>query len=285
MIVFSAATHPGRKHALNEDSIGWNESKSLWLVADGMGGHAAGEVASQIAKDKVLEEVASGTVLCNAVKRAHHAVRDAAFANSQQAGMGTTIVAARINGYLAELVWVGDSRAYLWREGVLKTVTSDHSFMQMLIDNEQLTPEEAHKHPQRNIVTQVLGVGDPNPDRLTVRLQNHDCLLLCSDGLNDELLHDEIAEILGGNLDAESTTTRLIEAACDAGGRDNISAILIKYDGESAPDSEDTTIRRLVPAKLELEESQTGLFDGGIPGILVAGIVLAVLFAALFILF
>ncbi len=259
MIVYSAATHPGRKRSLNEDNIGWSEEKSLWLVADGMGGHAAGEVASLIAKEKVLEEIASGTALMDAVIRAHEAVRDAALANSEQAGMGTTIVAARIQGYIAELVWVGDSRAYLWRDGALETVTSDHSFMQMLIDNQQLTAEEAHKHPQRNIVTQVLGVSDPIPGRITLRLQNLDCILLCSDGLNDELTHDEIALILRECPNAEAATSRLIEAACDAGGRDNISAILIQYEGENAPAPEDTTMRRHVPEQVSAEQPVSGI--------------------------
>jgi serine/threonine protein phosphatase PrpC len=288
MIAYSAATHPGRKHTLNEDNVGWNADKSLWLVADGMGGHAAGEVASLIAKEKVLEQTAAGAVLMKAVNLAHEAVRDAALADSERAGMGTTIVAARIDGYIAELVWVGDSRAYLLRDGVLETVTSDHSFMQMLIDNQQLTLEEAHKHPQRNIVTQVLGVGDPSPGRVTVRLQNLDRILLCSDGLNDELLHDEIAEILRENPDVEVATSRLIEAACDAGGRDNVSAILIQYEGESAPDPEATTIRRRVPEQLSAEQpgSRIGRIASRVAAFLLTGVVvLAVLLLLLMMLF
>lgn len=244
MTVFTASTHPGCKHELNEDSIGWSEAASLWLVADGMGGHAAGEVASLIAKNQILEDVTAGTPLVDAVLNAHQAVLEAANAKSEQAGMGTTIVAAKLDGQLAELVWVGDSRCYLWREDSLKAVTTDHSFMQMLLAKNQLTPEEAHKHPQRNIVTQVLGVGDPKPDRLSLQLKKHDWLLLCSDGLNDELMDDEIARLLRDYQDTESAVTHLIEAACANGGRDNISAIIVQYDGESAPRFDAITSQR-----------------------------------------
>ncbi|MBV1904526.1 MAG: protein phosphatase 2C domain-containing protein [Pseudomonadales bacterium] len=256
MITYSLSTHPGCKHELNEDTIGESASDSLWLVADGMGGHAAGEVASLIAKNTVLADVATGATLNDAVLNAHSAVLDAANSKPDQAGMGTTMVAARLEGYVAELVWVGDSRAYLWRDGVLQAVTTDHSFMQLLIANQQLTPEEAHKHPKRNIVTQVLGVGEPKPDRVTLRLQCQDWILLCSDGLNDELMDDEIAMVLRDSTDTNSAVTRLIDAACTSGGRDNVSAIVIQYDGESAPVNDPTTIRRSVSESLfPLEEN------------------------------
>ncbi len=244
MTVFSASSHPGCKHDLNEDSIGWSEAESLWLVADGMGGHAAGEVASLIARDKILEDVSAGATLGDAVLNAHKAVLEAASAKSEQAGMGTTIVAARVDGNVAELVWVGDSRVYLWRDDVLETVTTDHSFMQLLLANNQLTPEEAHNHPQKNIVTQVLGVGDPKPDHLSLPLQTHDWLLLCSDGLNDELVDDEIAAVLRESKDTESAVKSLIDAACASGGRDNVSAIVVHIDGEENLVKDSLTVNR-----------------------------------------
>lgn len=244
MTVFSASSHPGCKHELNEDSIGWSEADSLWLVADGMGGHAAGEVASLIARNTILEDVAAGTTLNDAVLNAHQAVLEAANAKSEQAGMGTTIVAAKVDANVAELVWVGDSRVYLWRDDALEAVTTDHSFMQMLLASQQLTPEEAHNHPQRNIVTQVLGVGEPNPDRLSLPLQTHDWLLLCSDGLNDELMDDEIAAVLKDSRDTESAVNSLIEAACASGGRDNVSAIVVHIDGNENLVKDSPTVRR-----------------------------------------
>ncbi len=276
MTVYSVLTHPGCKHELNEDTVGWSEENSLWLVADGMGGHAAGEVASDIAKTRVLKEVAAGHSLLDAVNNAHVAVSEAASRKEDRAGMGTTMVAARLDGYEVEIVWVGDSRAYLWRDSELTIVTTDHSYMQMLIAKNELSPEEAHEHPRRNIVTQVLGVATPEPDRVKFGLHRNDRLLLCSDGLNDELTDVEIAAILKRGADTETTTERLVDAACESGGRDNISAIVIQYDGDSAPAEFDTLTlhheaepisktEQLTPPKI----THNPIFWGGLVAILV----------------
>lgn len=251
MIRSAASTHVGRVHSLNEDSLGADPEHGVWLVADGMGGHAAGEVASRVARDTMLAEIAAGKELRDATLSAHAAVVLEAAGNDAQKGMGTTSVALRIRDAQCEMVWVGDSRGYLFRAGELTQLTKDHSFMQLLIDRQHLTPEQARTHPKRNVVTQVLGYGDPSPDSVTCPLQQGDVLMLCSDGLYDELSDPEIGAIMRAETDLQACVDELVNTACDKGGRDNISTVLVRYDGPGAvpetagiPDSDRTTVVR-----------------------------------------
>lgn len=256
MIRFATATDTGRVHELNEDALGQDPDRSVWLVADGMGGHAAGEVASQVARDTLLQSIAAGQGLKEATVTAHAAVVREASRDQAQKGMGTTSVVAQIRNGVCEMVWVGDSRGYLYRQGALRQLTKDHSFMQMLIDRQHLTEEQARTHPKRNVVTQVLGYGDPVPDAITCPLRQGDVLLLCSDGLYDELTDAEIAALIGDGGELQSCVDRLVDAACDKGGRDNISAILVRYEGPDAepepevPSFDRTTVVRGRPASV-----------------------------------
>ena len=252
MLEHASRTHPGCTHDHNEDAVGSAPEHDVWLVADGMGGHAAGEVASAVAVDTIIERVGEGDDLETATVRAHQAVVKSASENPAQNGMGSTSVALRIADRQAEIVWVGDSRAYLLRNERLQLLTRDHSFMQLLIQRKHLTEEQARKHPRRNVVTQVLGFNDPAPDRVETLLQHGDVVLLCSDGLNDELEDGEIAELMlaGGSLEAQAG--RLIDAACDQGGKDNISVVLVRYSNEDAD-----TLQRAVGSALSGGSPQT----------------------------
>jgi protein phosphatase len=214
--------------------VGCDGEAGLWLVADGMGGHAAGEVASRIAVDTILERCGMGDALQTATLQAHAAIVAHAERNEAQKGMGTTSVALRVDDRRGEVVWVGDSRAYLLRDGRLTPLTRDHSFMQLMIDRQHLTEEQARNHPRRNVVTQVLGFNEPQPDRVETILQDGDLVMLCSDGLYDELEDAQMLEIIqaGGSLAAQAG--RLVDAACDHGGRDNISVILVRYSNQDA---------------------------------------------------
>ncbi|MEZ5596351.1 MAG: protein phosphatase 2C domain-containing protein [Pseudomonadales bacterium] len=234
MIRSSSLSDPGRVHDLNEDSIGVDDARAFWLVADGVGGHAAGEVASRIACDVVMQRIAAGADVRSAAIAAHDAVVHEAGANAEQKGMGSTLVALRIADATAEFTWVGDSRGYLYRAGQLRRTTKDHSFMQMLIDQQHLTEEQARTHPRRNVVTQVLGYGTPEPDVSRHPLRAGDVLLLCSDGLYDELTDAEIADVLGRQGDNDEKVRRLIGFANERGGRDNISVVVVSYDGPNA---------------------------------------------------
>lgn len=220
-------THPGRRGGENEDSIGWDEAQQLWFVADGMGGHASGEVASNIVKQTLLASGASP--LIEAVHKAHEAVaRAAAQANSN---MGSTVVALRLQEREGEIVWVGDSRAYLWRDRALQPVTRDHSFLELLREQENLSDEQLRGHPQKNLVTQTLGLATPEPSASIIALRNGDWFLLCSDGLNDELEDREMAAILQAHPAPAAAADALIAAALARGGRDNVSAVIVEYSG------------------------------------------------------
>lgn len=233
MSSFSIHTDPGAKYDDNEDTVGYDESLALWLVADGMGGHAAGEIASKIARDTFIERIRSGENHTQAALTAHSQIALSAEVQEAQSGMGSTIAAMQIIDGYAELVWVGDSRVYLWRAGHLSVVTHDHSYVQSLIDEGSLSNETARNHPKRNMVTQVLGLGDPEPETVSLRLQSHDWLVLCSDGLNDELADSEIAELLKSTKDVSKVAELLVTRAVQNGGRDNVSVIAVEYEGPS----------------------------------------------------
>jgi protein phosphatase len=183
---FAARTHPGRRGGQNEDSIGWDEANGLWFVADGMGGHASGDVASRIVKETMLGP-GLNLPLRAAVRRAHDEVAQAAADNTAHSNMGSTVVAARIADRHAEVAWVGDSRAYLWRGQTLRQLTRDHSYLEVLREQENLSETQLRGHPNKNLVTQTLGIGTPEPSLINEPLRKGDWLLLCSDGLNDEL--------------------------------------------------------------------------------------------------
>ncbi len=201
-----------------------------------MGGHAHGEVASRLVKEVVLEAVAEGAALIDSVLKAHRAVALSAAENSEYEGMGSTVVAVKIENRQARFVWVGDSRAYLWRAGKLKVLTRDHSYLERLLAADHISEEEARNHPRRNIVTQILGIGEARPDERRVPLRQDDWLLLCSDGLNDELTDAEIAAQLNASPDTETAVENLIEAALTHGGRDNISVIVLQKNDNGEND-------------------------------------------------
>lgn len=230
---FSGKTHPGRRGGANEDAIGWDEASNFWFVADGMGGHAAGDVAARVVKETLLGEALS-LPLVDAIRKAHETVAATAKTNSAYDNMGSTVVATRIADKQAEIAWVGDSRAYLWRDGALSGLTRDHSYLEVLRVQENLTEEQLRGHPNRNLVTQTLGIGAPEPSVAKLPLRRRDWLILCSDGLNDELEDREIAEILRTHTEPEKATDALIDAALAKGGRDNVSAVVVEYDGPNA---------------------------------------------------
>jgi protein phosphatase len=226
-----ARTDPGRERETNEDAVLAERIDGGWLlaVADGMGGHAAGDVASEAATTVLAESVRetgaddpAETRLREAVSAAAERVRS--LAEGERSGMGTTLVAALVYGGEATIVNVGDSRAYRF-DGGLRQVTVDHSLVQQLLDSGEITPEEARTHPQRNVVTQALGTdGEISPDVYREGLPG--TLLLCSDGLTEELTDGEIESILAAEPSAEAAAAALVGAANDSGGRDNVSVVV-----------------------------------------------------------
>jgi PPM family protein phosphatase len=228
---WSSATHPGLVRSHNEDAVypsesGQGEGPLLVAVADGMGGHAAGDVASRVA----IETAASADGgPKRRVAAAHRAVLDNSRQRPELAGMGTTLTLASLqpDGTL-RLAHVGDSRAYILRDGDLRQLTTDHSLVAEYLAAGRIDPDEAATHPQRSVITRALGIEtDLEVDLVEERLKPGDRLLLCSDGLNSMLGDEEILRLLGLATPAEETTWALVEAANRAGGEDNISVVVV----------------------------------------------------------
>jgi protein phosphatase len=222
-------THTGKVRDHNEDTIFVSDEQYLWIVADGMGGHACGEVASDITVGVIKQSVTENMDLCESIINAHAEVLTAAEKNPEASGMGTTVVSMKSTDSRFEISWVGDSRAYLLRGHDLHLLTRDHSYLEWLKDN-GVTVDEARNHPKRNIITQSIGVGDPSPDTITGKFEPGDRFLLCSDGLNDELTDEQIGKLLLSVAKAGVVTQQLIDAALEEGGRDNVSVIVVDVE-------------------------------------------------------
>ena len=226
---FGHATHVGRVRDHNEDNYIALPEQGLWVVADGMGGHSAGEIASAIAVEVIAAEVANGCPLCESIEKAHQAILQAALDGQGEHGMGCTVVALKLNGYEVEVAWVGDSRAYLW-DGTLRPLSRDHSFVQQLIDSGAISEEEARHHPQRSVITQALGASDlknVRVDSIREILARGERLLLCSDGLTGEVDDAHIAAVLKRSPDSQESVEQLIAAANNNGGSDNVTVVLV----------------------------------------------------------
>lgn len=227
---YSAITHTGLVRKNNEDSFVAKSSLGLWIVADGMGGQEAGEVASAIAATTIHHGVSKGLALEAAIARAHDAVQEASFNGVGSKGMGTTIVAVQANHKHYQVAWVGDSRAYLWTAGKLLRLTTDHSLVQELLDAGAIAPEEVDSHPQRHVITQSVGVtgfDEIRVDTLSRNWAESEWLLLCSDGLTSELSDEQIAGVLEGASSPREATQSLVNSALDSGGQDNITIEII----------------------------------------------------------
>lgn len=233
----AAATDIGLVRQTNQDAV--YADGALAVVADGMGGHAAGEVAAQIAVETVREgyyadESVEGLVA--AVERANAAIVADAKANPERFGMGTTLLAVAITHDFAgaaspTLVHVGDSRAYQLRDGALRQLTQDHSVAEEWVRLGRLTPEEAAVHPRRHQLTRGVGVEEEVAvDVLSIDAMAGDRILLCSDGLSNELVPDELARLAGDPVDLEDAVDGLVAAARASGGHDNISVVLLEFD-------------------------------------------------------
>lgn len=228
-------TDVGRREH-NEDAFLVDDALGLMVVADGVGGHQAGEVASQVTCEVLARDVQGMGDLEGAIRRANLEVRDAVAAGRGKAGMATTVVAAQFDGARYELAWVGDSRAYLW-DGQLKLLTRDHSYVEALLEKGQITFAEARTHPRKNVIVQAIGLQDE--DKLRVgsnrgQLRAGDILVLCSDGLSDVVDCDRLAAILARDEPLEQRCRELVQTAVGNGGRDNVTVVLVQWAGNGS---------------------------------------------------
>ena len=231
---FSALTHPGAREGPNQDVVGWDVERQLWFVADGMGGYAHGQDASRLVKETLLAQIGS-TDLAAAVLKAHAAVQQAAARIEGDQRMGSTVVCAQFSGDLCRIVWVGDSRAYLWRDDTLQRLTRDHSFVEALRETEPLSETQMRNHPNASVLLQTLGMGSPVPSEHSITMRKGDWIMLCSDGIPVELRDGEIADILRMSADPQQAAQRLVDAALEKGGRDNASVEIVQHSGKPRP--------------------------------------------------
>jgi serine/threonine protein phosphatase PrpC len=243
-----ATTDVGSKRDHNEDSFLCNEEAGLFAVADGMGGHLGGERASRMAVEILEQEIAPqvpalraagvggrsegaphpvAAAMRDATQRAATTIHAEAQAQPERTGMGTTLTAALFHGEQVSLCHVGDSRAYLYRDGRARQLTEDHSWIQEQIRAGLVAPEDAIVQRFRNIITRSVGF-EPGvePDLMTLPVEAGDCYLLCSDGLSNYFSEDELAEVLTSRFYAEAGAA-LIEMANARGGDDNITCVIV----------------------------------------------------------
>ena len=229
VVHFAALSDPGKSRAHNEDSLLCAPQLALWAVADGMGGHQRGEVASALALQVLREQVEQGASLDVAIAAAHDAIIAVGDSDSASRGMGTTLVAAQLKGCQFTLAWLGDSRAYRISAEQIEQLSSDHSWVQSMVDAGEMTAEDARKHPRRNVITQCLGQAEqqPEPDLVQGELKPGEILLLCSDGLTGELTDQQILQQSCAADTLDGLVSQLVAAANQNGGRDNISCIVL----------------------------------------------------------
>jgi protein phosphatase len=283
----AARTDAGRQRHANEDS--YYARAPVYAVADGMGGAQAGEVASRIAAEAFDQRTDEGTPeqqLARVAIEANRRIFDLAQQDSSRSGMGTTLTGLLLDDEEVAIVHVGDSRAYVFRDGDLRRLTRDHSLVEELRRQGRLTPEEAEEHPQRSIITRALGPErDVEIDVHTHRARSGDVYLVCSDGLTSMVREDRVREILAESDSLHSAVDSLVTEANEMGGRDNITVVLFRVgtDEDGAGGDEtgldetvvglrtpepDTREEQVVPAPAEAEprESRAGPPRARVPG-------------------
>jgi PPM family protein phosphatase len=244
-------THAGKVRQNNEDAllVGEGEDETLFVVADGIGGFEAGEVASSLAVD-VLKDLQPDEPFKAAIGEANRRIVAAGRGDEKLSGMGTTVVAIRFGGKqgepVAEVAHVGDSRAYLMRGGDMNPITEDHSLVAELVRSGDLTRDQAAEHPQKNLITRALGADEEvDVDTATLPIEAGDRILLCSDGLSDMVSEAGISEILADSPDDPERAARvLLSAALDAGGNDNITVVVVDVKEQPAEDVRERPERR-----------------------------------------
>ncbi|MCW8194077.1 serine/threonine-protein phosphatase [Proteobacteria bacterium 005FR1] len=266
---FSAATDKGLHRGNNEDNYLSIPERGLWLIADGMGGHEAGEVASAIVVETIQKNAEDGRELVEAIQQAHRSVLAAVREGVGAAGMGSTVVALESQGSRYQVAWVGDSRAYLWTPddggGTLEQLSTDHSYVQMLLASGAIAAEEAINHPDKNVITQCIGSQDMTEVRVDAvegQWRAGQWILLCSDGLSDELNDETIAQILCEADSVRTAVDTLLREALRHGGRDNITIQII--ESPLPTDSRFTPLLSRLPAITGKRMLDIGLYAGAL---------------------
>lgn len=235
-----AITDIGQKRQLNQDFIYLSETPignlpNVFIVADGMGGHNAGDYASRYAVEVMVEEIGASfeknpvRILGKAIEKANTRIREKAHEVAAYSGMGTTVVAATCMGRYLEVANVGDSRLYVIGHNTIRQITTDHSLVEEMVRKGGIDRKSARNHPDKNIITRAVGAEDDiDVDHFSVEMQENDLVLLCSDGLTNMIEDEEICRILTNQGSLKDKAEKLVEAANQNGGKDNISVIIIE---------------------------------------------------------
>jgi serine/threonine protein phosphatase PrpC len=264
----AALSNVGKIRSNNQDS-GYAGTQ-LFVVADGMGGHAGGDVASAIAIRRIRETDRVYTspgdaefALQSSLIAANQLLAETVFEHQELTGMGTTVSAMLRVGDSMAIAHIGDSRIYLFREGELSQITADHTFVQRLVDSGRITPEEAAVHPRRSVLMRVLGDVDAAPeiDTATLGTQPGDRWLICSDGLSSYLAEERIKKALAMGLDAEQTARRLVKETLDHGAPDNVTVVIVDVDesGDSSLDEPVTVGSAAAPLSFDSDAGRKQL--------------------------
>lgn len=233
----AAATHRGRKRPTNEDAFGFSVEHGVYVVCDGMGGAAAGEIASSLAVDEMIRLMSNRTtqplndVALDAIQCANTAIHSRSQRSAKLSGMGTTLVALVADDAHLCVMNVGDSRCYRLRQGELEQVTLDHSLVEEQVRMGNMTPDEALRSPLRNVITRALGTQrEVTTDVFEMQPEAGDLFLLCSDGLTRELSDLQLTQLLLQDEPLDQLSGTLVAAANKAGGHDNITCILVRVE-------------------------------------------------------
>jgi protein phosphatase len=262
---WGACSEIGLVRQINEDSK-WHEPP-LFAVADGMGGHSAGDVASAMAIEEIARELRRSDSLSSAVHAANRAIFDKASKNPELAGMGTTITALFTNDASAQIAHVGDSRAYLLHDGALSRLTTDHTVVGRLVQQGRLMQEDADRHPQRSYLERALGVdSDVEVDVHVLDFAPEDRVLLCSDGLFGMIDDDLILEILQNERDPQRAAERLCEEAVHAGGNDNVTCIVVDFPADQVAAAPTVASTLAQPTVFSTARTDTGPLRDPPPG-------------------
>jgi PPM family protein phosphatase len=251
-LLYAARTDVGMIRSGNEDNfaVDANGARGIFIVADGMGGHAAGEVASEMAVQILQRELSSVVdlnnddvtkLVGNTLRKANRAIHDRTLTEVDKQGMGTTASVLLISGNRYLIGQVGDSRIYLMRDGTLSQITKDHSYVQEQVDAGFLTPEQARYHPYSNVITRCVGASqDVEPDTYRGEVRNGDIFLVASDGLTGMVDDRRLGQLLGSRAEPERKVQALISEANGRGGLDNITAIIVQVIEAGANPDDDT---------------------------------------------